>query len=500
MAIAWPANGATDWNTDMLAYLAVGHNTDGKHKEVYNVKEYGAVGNGTTNDTVAIQAAIDAAEVSGGEVCLPQGDYYVSSLTLGSYVHLKGVGNLTSKLIVNADVDVITTADNAVGWKIQDLYIAPSDDVGANLVNNAIVLGANNYSFEIENVIVDDSTVNSYKFAVGLYIPTGWTATVKRLRVTACTTYALDLRAGTQAVHFDQCDFSGLGLTACASIGGAANCFTACKFQGYPIGLYITGKRNVFICPWFENSYPADDIWCIHLHDAKANTFIGGSYTAHDELSGGYIRVTGASEYNQVINPSFTDTALADLVSLEDSSQFNSFMGGNPRWATIMSAAVGNHYNIESQNATEQVHRYNYGDLTGSWHFGHTIGGIKLSTGLASIATENVSGLFTTMTGGATPFDAYGNIIIKPSNYAERSVEIWTGSTPAQRLKVDDAAITASLPILGTAGASLRWGTGTPEEAVTAPVGSVFLRTDGGANTTLYVKETGVGNTGWAAK
>lgn len=43
-------------------------------------------------------------------------------------------------------------------------------------------------------------------------------------------------------------------------------------------------------------------------------------------------------------------------------------------------------------------------------------------------------------------------------------------------------------------------GTGTPEGAVTAPVGSLFTRTDGGASTTLYVKESGAGNTGWVAK
>jgi hypothetical protein len=43
-------------------------------------------------------------------------------------------------------------------------------------------------------------------------------------------------------------------------------------------------------------------------------------------------------------------------------------------------------------------------------------------------------------------------------------------------------------------------GTGTPEGVVTAPVGSLFTRTDGGAATTLYVKETGAGNTGWVGK
>lgn len=43
-------------------------------------------------------------------------------------------------------------------------------------------------------------------------------------------------------------------------------------------------------------------------------------------------------------------------------------------------------------------------------------------------------------------------------------------------------------------------GAGSPEGAVTAVVGSMRTRTDGGANTTLYVKESGTGNTGWVAK
>lgn len=43
-------------------------------------------------------------------------------------------------------------------------------------------------------------------------------------------------------------------------------------------------------------------------------------------------------------------------------------------------------------------------------------------------------------------------------------------------------------------------GAGTPEGVVTAAIGSLFTRTDGGASTTLYVKESGTGNTGWVAK
>jgi hypothetical protein len=42
--------------------------------------------------------------------------------------------------------------------------------------------------------------------------------------------------------------------------------------------------------------------------------------------------------------------------------------------------------------------------------------------------------------------------------------------------------------------------TGTPESVVAAPVGTRFRRTDGGTGTTLYVKESGTGNTGWVGK
>lgn len=43
-------------------------------------------------------------------------------------------------------------------------------------------------------------------------------------------------------------------------------------------------------------------------------------------------------------------------------------------------------------------------------------------------------------------------------------------------------------------------GAGTPEGAVAAGIGSTYRRTDGGALTSFYVKESGAGNTGWVAK
>jgi hypothetical protein len=43
-------------------------------------------------------------------------------------------------------------------------------------------------------------------------------------------------------------------------------------------------------------------------------------------------------------------------------------------------------------------------------------------------------------------------------------------------------------------------GSGSPESVVAAPIGSRYWRTDGSTSTTLYVKTSGSGNTGWTAK
>ncbi len=54
---------------------------------------------------------------------------------------------------------------------------------------------------------------------------------------------------------------------------------------------------------------------------------------------------------------------------------------------------------------------------------------------------------------------------------------------------------------LGEADMGIMRGAGTPEGAVTAKVGSIFLRTDGGAGTSFYVKESSpTPSTGWVAK
>jgi hypothetical protein len=81
---------------------------------VLNVKDYGATGNGTTDDTAAIQLAINSLPAGGGCVFVPSGTYKVSSaLTLSEGAQLVGTG---SGSILRADagslgIDVIQIGD-----------------------------------------------------------------------------------------------------------------------------------------------------------------------------------------------------------------------------------------------------------------------------------------------------------------------------------------------------------------------------------------------------
>lgn len=86
-----------------------------KCSDIVSVKDFGATGDGSTNDTAAIQAAIDAVSTNGGAVFFPPGNYAVaSSLTLKSYVRLVGTGRASRLLWTGGASTMITTNSASV--------------------------------------------------------------------------------------------------------------------------------------------------------------------------------------------------------------------------------------------------------------------------------------------------------------------------------------------------------------------------------------------------
>jgi hypothetical protein len=56
-----------NWGTILNQFLGVAHNSDGTLKNMFfNVMDYGATGDGTTNDTTAIQNTLNACHTADG--------------------------------------------------------------------------------------------------------------------------------------------------------------------------------------------------------------------------------------------------------------------------------------------------------------------------------------------------------------------------------------------------------------------------------------------------
>lgn len=69
------------------------------------------------------------------------------------------------------------------------------------------------------------------------------------------------------------------------------------------------------------------------------------------------------------------------------------------------------------------------------------------------------------------------------------------GGSNTDSLTIDSGLAKATL-----VGVTITKGTGSPEAVVVGVVGDLFIRSDGSILTTLYVKTSGTGNTGWTAK
>lgn len=119
-------------------FMTVEHNNDGTHKAItqvtdpyVDVRAFGAVGDGVTDDTAAVQAAIDAVSASGGTVYFPVGVYMVNNLSWSNkFVHLLGSGtgfqsdDVGTVLKKNTNGDLLTiSASDDKGFIIERLKI-----------------------------------------------------------------------------------------------------------------------------------------------------------------------------------------------------------------------------------------------------------------------------------------------------------------------------------------------------------------------------------------
>jgi hypothetical protein len=111
---------------------------------------------------------------------------------------------------------------------------------------------------------------------------------------------------------------------------------------------------------------------------------------------------------------------------------------------------------------------------------------IRASLGVVSSVTSTRSAGANNLTNTAARFTASGAQV----NIA---LETQLGDT------ILGSAATNIIYLGGLTGPQILNGTGSPNGVITAPIGSLYLRRDGGVSTSLYVNETGT-NLGWVPK
>ena len=251
----------------------------------FNVKhlDFGATGDGTTDDTTAIQAAIDIAAVVGGAttpfvqvagtVFLPAGDYFIasgSSLDLKTGVRLIGAGiGVTTISHGGGSVPVVQltggSGDQFFGVEVTDLTI---DGAGATSTRGILLQRAIRGS-RIERVGVRNCDI-------GIFVEQSQTCVLSAIVAIANITYNVRLLVATsmqlQNSRLDS-PINDASVYVTSEVGGnesVALLVSGCAIQGsQKAGLLCEDVNTVTVIECdFENNNRADASWgAIHCQD-----------------------------------------------------------------------------------------------------------------------------------------------------------------------------------------------------------------------------------------
>jgi len=221
---------------------SVARTTASKLQESVSVRDFGAVGDGTTDDSAAIQAALTYAYNSGsslqkGKIYIPSGSYLVTTLNVPYGVEIYGDGKYSTFIVstTNATIVSLGVASSAKA-SISHLTIK-GNSTGSNqhglgypATASSNVLDCNFTELEIQSCGGNGINIVLASIAVGMYY-----CTFKQVKCFNNVGYGARFAVGLFNLDlFDRCDFSnnGLGGVFYNGIGGMQNQkFLNCGFE-----------------------------------------------------------------------------------------------------------------------------------------------------------------------------------------------------------------------------------------------------------------------------
>ena len=506
-------------SSDLVSYLpsgtgAVATTVQTKLRESVSVKDFGAVGDGVTDDTLAIQTAINVA----AKIILPEGTYKViDTLTLkdnttfqGDGVGLTIINYASSSALSSGALLLLDGADNAY---VSDLSITHS--LSASSVSGIKIIGES-YNVKLERLDVSGFSTNFF----------------------------LDGALGAVGGKLKRCS-----LTQCCGHD---------THSGYGIRVQNTASLLIQDCNFYSNTLDG-----IKLRALNDNTrVIGGQSYSNgtgpsngngiDTLSSGYeLTIDGLECYSNdgagiycktdiTLSPTLGVTRNISIVNCVshnnsgDGIQLTRNSGGtNTDYLLANVQVLGGRYYSNGANGLTVGRSRNVNVTGGSFYNNDNVGisvvqAIDVNIGNVFIVHNCINptanppvGLSISQTVRFNMSNSNINgsdcdtCIIQPSDYSSLTpTHKWAvqiNLTDSANINLDNTVQCSNyiepqpIYITGThtAGTAVivdQTGTGAPENVQYGGIGSIFRRSDGAGSTSMYVKESGVAKTGWVAK
>lgn len=218
-----------------------------------NVKDpqWGAKGDGVTNDALAIQAAINSIASTGGVVYLPAGTYFLATtITVKGSVRLVGASRETTILgQATSDITVVAFDSSCSYAGMEQLFVTGYNNSLATqncvtvALNAPVVIkdcniwyGAAALYTQGVDGYVENCFISGFTYAL-LSAGANWYIRCKFDTAAITSTYALFQAAASTAAsavenHFTQCDFSGSYTKSVEIIDNSAAAQSITAFEG----------------------------------------------------------------------------------------------------------------------------------------------------------------------------------------------------------------------------------------------------------------------------
>lgn len=541
-----------------------------KLQEFVSVKDFGAVGNGTTDDTLAIQNALNSVLPSsnpfvittssrGGCIYIPPGRYLISSpLSILPGTRLVGESSESSVIVNSVSTGNALQATTAISGSINKISIEDLAVVQISSVSH-VTSGAGIYINNGTGTNLYIKNVEIRGLYNGLYMDWCYPATVINVISSFAKNAGFTTGNDCTSTTLQNCysTNSGYGYYITGSYISLVNCASDSNNETYG----TTGQGYGYYVP-FQNSATAKSIsfyscgteGCrvgISLNQAVDTIIVSpiiyvGSAT---QAPGSAIELLGAIQ-TTILNPSCVSlitpntnpmihiatvggyvpngTFITGLTSASGNSTFGSVIDnlnyvvafGGTKYAQFQDDIVIGDPSYHNSNLQKIDYLSNFpsgisGNAYGSYtQFAATSSYTSVASNIYRPRISATGGTVTTLTSGSLtspPYITAGTV----TNVIGEQIQDMAGATNNTNLAIGNSVASGDWSIynsstkpnlfnsslqFGVNGATISSGSSSPEGAITAYPGSIYMCTSGGAGTSLYVKESGSGNTGWVGK